>query len=124
MKQGVEGNLATIIQSRSTNTRGYKVVIRNDGSATAEISGGSSAFRIEPPRSQQFPPGTIDTKRCSACLQRLAMSAKFRPEAARNRSPSERALRLRMRARRVEICNASGGKHRAAIRGHCKHPKT
>jgi hypothetical protein len=66
-KQGVEGNLATIIQSRSTNTRGYKVVIRNDGSATAEISGGSLAFRIEPPRSQQFPPGTIDTK----TLQRL-----------------------------------------------------
>jgi hypothetical protein len=66
MKQGVEGNLAIIIQSRSTNTRGYKVVIHNDGSATAEISGGSLASRIEP-RSQQFPPGTIDTK----TLQRL-----------------------------------------------------
>jgi hypothetical protein len=62
MKQGVEGNLATIIQSRSTNTRAYKVVIHNDGSATAEISGASFAFSIEPPRSQQFPPGTIDTK--------------------------------------------------------------
>ena len=57
MKQGVEGNLATIIQSRSTNTRAYQVVIHNDGSATAEISGASG-----PPRSQQFPPGTIDTK--------------------------------------------------------------
>jgi len=61
-KQGVEGILATIIQSRSTNTRAYKVVIHNDGSATAEISGASFGFRIEPPRSQQFPPGTIDTK--------------------------------------------------------------
>ncbi len=61
-QQGVEGILATIIQSRSTNTRAYKVVIHNDGSATAEISGASSYLRIEPPRSQQFPPGTIDTK--------------------------------------------------------------
>ncbi len=61
-KQDVEGILATIIQSRSTNTRAYKVVIHNDGSATAEISGASSYLRIEPPRSQQFPPGTIDTK--------------------------------------------------------------
>ena len=61
-KQGVEGILATIIQSGSTNTRAYRVVIHNDGSATAEISGASFASRIEPPRSQQFPPGTIDTK--------------------------------------------------------------
>src|SRR5580698_8264923 len=58
MKQGREENLATIVQSRSTNSRGYKVVIHNDGSATAEID----AFRTEPPRSQDFPPGTIDTK--------------------------------------------------------------
>jgi hypothetical protein len=62
VKQKAEGNLATIIQSRSTNTRAYKVVIHNDGSATAEISGASFAFSIEPPRSQQFPPGTIDIK--------------------------------------------------------------
>jgi len=61
-KQGVEGNLATIIQSGSTNTRAYEVVIHHDGSATAEISGARFASRIEPPRSQQFPPGTIDTK--------------------------------------------------------------
>jgi hypothetical protein len=62
MKQDAEENLATLVQSRSTNTRAYKVVVHNDGSATAEISGASDAFRIEPPRSQQFPPGTIDTK--------------------------------------------------------------
>jgi hypothetical protein len=62
MKQGVEGNLATIVQSRSTNTRGYELVIHNDGSATAEISGATVALRLDPPRSQPFPPGTIDTK--------------------------------------------------------------
>jgi hypothetical protein len=61
-KQGVEGILAIITQSRSTNSRGYKVVIHDDGSATTEIGGASSALRTEPSRSQQFPPGTIDTK--------------------------------------------------------------
>jgi len=66
-KQGIEGILATITQSRSTNTRGYKVVIRNDGSGTAEIGGASFGLRTEPSRSQQFPPRTIDTK----MLQRL-----------------------------------------------------
>jgi hypothetical protein len=57
-KPGVDGILATIVRSSSTNTRAYKVVIHNDGSATAEISGAGS----EPPRSQQFPTGTIDTR--------------------------------------------------------------
>jgi hypothetical protein len=68
-KQGVEGNLATIIQSGSTNTRGYKVVIHHDGSATAEISGGSFTFPrgTADTKTLQFPPGTIDTK----TLQRL-----------------------------------------------------
>jgi hypothetical protein len=60
--KGFEGDLANITQSRSTNTRGYKVVIHNDGSAKVEISGASFAFRVEPPQSQLFPPGTIDTK--------------------------------------------------------------
>jgi hypothetical protein len=36
MKQSVEGVLATITQSGSTNARGYKVAIHNDGSATVE----------------------------------------------------------------------------------------
>jgi hypothetical protein len=62
MKQSLESMLATITQSRSTNTLGYKLVIHNDGSATAEIGGASFALRMEPSRSQQFPPGTIDTK--------------------------------------------------------------
>ena len=52
MKQRVDGILATITQSGSTNTRGYKVVIYNDGSATAEIGGASIALRTVPSRSQ------------------------------------------------------------------------
>ena len=62
MKRGVEGILAIITQSRSTNSRGNRVVIHTDGGATAEIGGTSFALRTEPSRSQQFPPGTIDTK--------------------------------------------------------------
>jgi hypothetical protein len=61
-KQGVEGILATITQSRSTNTRGYQVLIHNDGSATAEIGAANFGLRTEPSRSQQFPSGTIDTR--------------------------------------------------------------
>ena len=61
-KDGVEVILATITQSRSTNTVGYEVVIHSDGSATAEIGGSSFGLRTEPSRSQQFPPGAIDTK--------------------------------------------------------------
>lgn len=76
-KQGVERNLATIIQSRSTNTRGYKVVIHNDGSATAEIGGASFASRIEPPRSQQFPPGTIDTRTLRRLLAQIGDVSKI-----------------------------------------------
>lgn len=59
---GVKTTLATITQSRSTNTLGYRIVIHDDGSAVAEIGGTTSALRTEPSRSQQFPPGAIDTK--------------------------------------------------------------
>ena len=61
-KKSVEGILATITQSRSTNTRGYRLVIRDDGSATAEIGGASLAVPTEPSPSRQFPTGSIDTK--------------------------------------------------------------
>lgn len=71
MKRGVEGELATILQSRSTNSRAYKVVILDDGSATAEIGGAGPNFRIEPPRSQRFPPGTIDTKKLRGLLTEI-----------------------------------------------------
>lgn len=71
MKLGDEGILATITQSRSTNTPGYNVVIHNDGSATEEISGARSAFHTEPLRSQQFPPGTIDTNKLRRLLKEI-----------------------------------------------------
>jgi len=77
MKQGVEGNLATIVQSRSTNTRGYELVIHNDGSATAEISGATVALRSDPPRLQQFPPGTIDTKTLRRLLAEIGDVSKI-----------------------------------------------
>src|SRR5580700_2618568 len=59
---GAKGILATITQSRSTNALGYRIVIHDDGSAIAEIGSAVSALRTEPSRSQQFPPGAIDTK--------------------------------------------------------------
>ena len=77
MKQGVEGNLATIVKSRSTNTRGYELVIHNDGSATAEISGATVALRSDPPRLQQFPPGTIDTKTLRRLLAEIGDVSKI-----------------------------------------------
>jgi hypothetical protein len=55
--------LATILQSGSTNTRGYKVTIRKDGSATAEVAAsgsGGQAARSQDSRGQDFPAGTID----------------------------------------------------------------
>ena len=77
MKQSVEGTLASITQSRSTNTRGYKVVIRDDGSATAEIGGASLALRTEPSPSQQFPPGAIDTKTLRRLLTEIGDVSKI-----------------------------------------------
>ncbi len=76
-KQSVEGVLATITQSRSTNTSGYKVVIRDDGSATAEIGGASLALPTEPSRSQQFPPGAIDTKTLRRLLAEIGDVSKI-----------------------------------------------
>jgi hypothetical protein len=74
---GVKGVLATITQSRSTNTLGYRIVIFNDGSATAEIGGASSALRTEPSRSQQFPPGAIDTKTLRRLLTEIGDVSKI-----------------------------------------------
>jgi len=68
-KSGGKKVLATIIQSRSTNSLPYTVVIYGDGSATAKISGARTGIRSLPqqspqpsPRLQEFPPGTIDIK--------------------------------------------------------------
>jgi hypothetical protein len=57
-KPGTEAILATIVQSGSTNSRGYKVAIHNDGSVTVEFTGSGPDSRGEPP--QQFAHGTID----------------------------------------------------------------
>jgi hypothetical protein len=74
---GVNGTLATITQSRSTNTLGYIIVIHVDGSAIAEIGGASSALRTEPLRSQQFPPGAIDTKTLRRLLTEIGDVSKI-----------------------------------------------
>ncbi len=74
---GVNGILATITQSRSTNTLGYRIVIHVDGSAVAEIGGASSALRTEPSRSQQFPPGAIDTKTLRRLLKEIGDVSKI-----------------------------------------------
>ncbi|HXW92779.1 MAG TPA: hypothetical protein VEK33_19680 [Terriglobales bacterium] len=73
-----QGDVATIIQSRSTNTRGYKVVIHEDGSATAQISGWAS-FRSgsEPPRLQEFPAGTIDVRALHRLLTEIGDVSKI-----------------------------------------------
>jgi hypothetical protein len=71
MNQGVESILAFITQSGSTNSRGYKVVIHNDGSATVAIGGTGFALRTEPSRSQQFPPRTIDTNTLRRLLTQI-----------------------------------------------------
>ncbi len=72
-----QGVLAVITQSRSTNTRGYTVTIHNDGSATAEVEGTTFEGRAEPPRSQQFPAGTIDTKTLRNLLTEIADVSKI-----------------------------------------------
>ncbi|MGA8437528.1 MAG: hypothetical protein WB762_19115 [Candidatus Sulfotelmatobacter sp.] len=76
-KHGVEGSLATILQSGSTNTRAYKVVIYHDGSATAETSGASSLRESEQARSQQFPPGTVDTRNLRRLLREIGDVSKI-----------------------------------------------
>jgi hypothetical protein len=57
-KAAVAEDLATIIQSGSTNTRGYNVGIHNDGSATSVLIGTTNGI-VE---KREFPAGTVDTK--------------------------------------------------------------
>jgi len=54
--------LAVISKSRSTNSPAYRVVVRNDGSGTAEIGGANVAGGSEPGRSQTFTAGSIDSQ--------------------------------------------------------------
>lgn len=74
---GAKGILATVTQSRSTNTLGYTILIYNDGSATAEIAGANSALRTELSRSQEFPPGAIDTKTLRRLLTEIGDVSKI-----------------------------------------------
>jgi hypothetical protein len=76
-KTGDKGILATITQSRSTNTLGYRIVIYDDGSTIAEIGGAISALRTEPSRSQQFPSGAIDTKTLRRLLTEIGDVSKI-----------------------------------------------
>lgn len=57
-KSSVEEDLATIIQSRSTNTLGYRVGIHNDGGATVVTIGATYAMVAK----REYAPGTVDTK--------------------------------------------------------------
>ncbi|MGO9435826.1 MAG: hypothetical protein ACLPH3_25090 [Terracidiphilus sp.] len=81
------GLLATIIQSRSTNSRAYNVAIRNDGGATAEFGGESIALHIEPPPSRVFPPGTLDTTTLRRLLIAIGDVSKI-PSVSRMKSAS------------------------------------
>lgn len=63
--------VATILQSGSTNTRGYRVTIFDDGSATAVISTAPNSLRSSQPHIQQFPAGTTDADRLQALLTRI-----------------------------------------------------
>jgi hypothetical protein len=60
--------LATIAQSRSTNTRGFSVTIYADGSATVDFGAAGLGFRSEPAQPQSFPEKTINTERLKELL--------------------------------------------------------
>ncbi|MGA2730815.1 MAG: hypothetical protein ABSE96_23640 [Terracidiphilus sp.] len=81
------GLLATIVQSRSTNSRAYNVAIRNDGGATAEFGGESLALHIEPPPSRVFPTGTVDATTLRRLLIAIGDVSKI-PTAGRMKSAS------------------------------------
>jgi hypothetical protein len=67
-KPGVGGDLATIIQSGSTNTVGYNLVIHNDGSAAAIPRGSTHPLVTR----REYPPGTIDTKKLQRLLREIS----------------------------------------------------
>ena len=72
-QQDVEGVLATIIESGSTNTCAYNVLIHNDGRATAEIRG-----TLDPMvERREFPPGSIDTKTLRSLLTAIGDVSKI-----------------------------------------------
>jgi hypothetical protein len=63
--------LATIVQSRSTNTRGYKVAIHSDGGATITISSVASFTHSESSLAETLPKGTVDVTRLRSLLAQI-----------------------------------------------------
>jgi len=64
---GAKEILATIMESGSTNTYAYNIVIHNDGSASVVIRGTLDSM-VE---TRQYPAGTIDTKTLLALLREI-----------------------------------------------------
>jgi hypothetical protein len=66
-----ENILTVISKSRSTNSPAYRVVVRNDGSATAEIGGANVAASSEPAQLRTFTAGSIDSQTLRRLLTEL-----------------------------------------------------
>jgi hypothetical protein len=66
-----ENILAVISKSRSTNSPAYRVVVRNDGSATAEIGSANVAGGSEPAQLRTFTAGSIDSQTLRRLLTQL-----------------------------------------------------
>jgi hypothetical protein len=69
--------LATIVQSPSTNTRGYKVEIYSDGSAKVEAGPSRLALRSEPAQPENLPAATIDAKALRRLLRKIGDVSKI-----------------------------------------------
>jgi hypothetical protein len=63
--------LATIAQSRSTNTRGFRVTVFEDGSATVAFDSAGLGFRSEPTQPQSFSEKTVNTEKLRELLVRI-----------------------------------------------------
>jgi len=70
-KESATREVATIIQSPSTNTPGFRIVIHDDGSATEEIRDFSHNPGRAPVQPRQYPPGTIDTNTLNRLLTKI-----------------------------------------------------
>jgi hypothetical protein len=74
--------LTTILQSGSTNSRGYRVVIRTDGSATVELGSPRGRLNINREDStqekpQEFPPRSVDAKALHHLLEEIGDVSKI-----------------------------------------------
>jgi hypothetical protein len=108
--------VATILQSGSTNARGYAITIYDDGSATAVLDAAENALRSSPTQLQQFPAGTIDSSRLQALLGQIGDVSTIPTGSCPSLCLWKRGLRSRIKPRPAGICNASG--KRVAQRRH------